>query len=183
MKKLLVVVDYQNDFVNGSLGFDGADKLDAGIAAMIHKYHQAGDLIAVTLDTHDKNYLNTREGKNLPVEHCLAGTEGHHLYGRTREAIMKLQNEDAPAIVFQKETFGVSPQDLLSKLSNHEFDEIVFVGLVTNMCVLSNVCCFQALFPEAQMVVYENLCDSFDRELHEKTLDVLRGMQVKIKKG
>ena len=81
MKKALIVVDYQNDFVNGALGFEGAEKLDDIICEKIQQYRKEGGHIIFTFDTHEANYLNTMEGKNLPVEHCIKGTEGHKLYG------------------------------------------------------------------------------------------------------
>ena len=87
MKKILIVIDYQNDFVSGSLGFEGAEKLDAGICRRIAEYREAGDEVAFTLDTHASDYLNTQEGRHLPVVHCLKGTEGHSLYGETAKSV------------------------------------------------------------------------------------------------
>ena len=83
MKRLLAIIDYQNDFVSGSLGFPGADRLDLGIAELAQKYLAQGDPILITYDTHDTNYLETREGKALPVPHCICKTEGWQLYGKT----------------------------------------------------------------------------------------------------
>lgn len=183
MKKMLVVVDYQVDFVNGSLGFDGAEKLDAGIAAMVRDAADKGDIIVVTRDTHAADYLKTREGKALPIEHCIRGQKGWEIYGETRKALEEVSKapEMAENLVYiDKETFGVSPADMLMLSRKFAVDEVVLVGLVTNMCVMANVCCFQACFPAAQMVVDADLCDSFDKELHKKTIDVLKGMQVKV---
>lgn len=81
MKRLLIVVDYQNDFVDGSLGFPGAELLEEPIAAKIEEYRSAADVIAFTFDTHRCDYLETQEGRNLPVEHCIEGAPGHALYG------------------------------------------------------------------------------------------------------
>lgn len=80
--KLLVVVDFQNDFVNGAFGFAGAEALDERIAEKIKIYHENNDQVIFTVDTHHSNYLNTFEGKNLPVAHCIKNTEGHKLYGK-----------------------------------------------------------------------------------------------------
>ena len=82
-ERLLVVVDYQKDFVDGALGFAGAENLDLRIAAKIKRYHDAGDVVVFTYDTHWKNYLTTQEGRKLPVEHCICGTPGWELYGET----------------------------------------------------------------------------------------------------
>ena len=87
MKRLLIVVDYQNDFVDGSLGFPGAELLEEPIAAKIEEYRSAADVIAFTFDTHRCDYLETQEGRNLPVEHCIEGAPGHALYGRIAELI------------------------------------------------------------------------------------------------
>ena len=176
-KKMLVVVDYQNDFVDGTLGFPGAELLDTGIAKKVRKANENGDIVVVTLDTHGKNYLETREGRALPIEHCIRGTHGWELYGETGKVIIEMTEN---IVTLQKGTFGVSPADIVAFLNRYEVDEVEFVGLVTNMCVVSNVCCFQAMWPEAQMVVDAALVDSFDKRLHKATLDVLRGMQVKV---
>ena len=85
MKKLLVVIDYQNDFVNGALGFKKAEELEAGIYDKVKKYLSEGYNVVFTYDTHTNEYLNTREGKNLPISHCVINTKGHELYGRLKE--------------------------------------------------------------------------------------------------
>lgn len=182
--KLFVIVDYQNDFVNGSLGFPGAELLDTRILRMAKKAHKEGAIIVVTKDTHLDNYLESREGKDLPIPHVILFTNGWELYGETGKWVKTLENarEGAPSIItLNKPTFGCRPEDLLTLPDN--ITEIEFCGLVTNMCVLSNVCCFQARYPEAQITVYEDLCSSFDAELHNKTMDVLRGIQVHVLKS
>ena len=85
MSKLLVVVDYQNDFVNGSLGFPGAEALEEPICRKIEEYKARGDDVAFTFDTHGEDYLETQEGKNLPVTHCVRGMPGWELYGRVAD--------------------------------------------------------------------------------------------------
>ena len=99
MKRLLIVVDYQNDFVDGSLGFPGAELLEEPIAAKIEEYRSAADVIAFTFDTHRCDYLETQEGRNLPVEHCIEGAPGHALYGRIAELIRPTDE------VFEKPSF------------------------------------------------------------------------------
>ena len=100
MKRLLMVVDYQNDFVDGALGFPGAEKLEKPIADKIAAYREAGDEVAFTFDTHRRDYLDTQEGKNLPVAHCVEGTPGHDLYGQVADC---LRDSDT---VFCKPAFG-----------------------------------------------------------------------------
>ncbi|NLL80688.1 MAG: cysteine hydrolase [Tissierellia bacterium] len=177
--KLLIVVDYQKDFVDGALGFPGADLLDEGIAQKILN-HQGP--IIYTLDTHTEDYLNTREGKALPIEHCIDGTEGWNVYGKTREA---LKQKGAEKSFVKKETFGMSPAEFEESSQfkwpdQEEVESVELVGLVTNMCVISNAVLLQAKYPQAQIIVDGRLCDSFDKELHEKALDVMEGMQIKV---
>lgn len=195
--KLFVIVDYQRDFVFGSLGFSGAESLDGKILLTARQAHENGYAIVVTRDTHHSNYLETREGKTLPVPHTIYGTSGWELYGETgkwlheataRPALNTTQMSDSMTYVreggqvrfifINKATFGCNPQDMM-KLSDG-VTEIAICGLVSNMCVLSNVCCFQARYPEAQITVLSDLCDSFDPSLHSKTLDILRGIQVHV---
>lgn len=176
MKKIFLVVDYQNDFVNGALGFPGADKLDEGIANKIEESAKEGYCIAYTLDTHYEDYLETREGKALPITHCIKNSQGWMPYGKTKDALSKHN-----AVCITKETFGANPKSIMeSELPDKDVEEIFITGLVTNMCVISNACVFQAIYPQAQIVVDSSLCNSFDSELHDKTLDVLKGLQVKV---
>ena len=174
MKKALIVVDYQNDFVDGALGFPGAEKLDAGIAAKIREYGPGH--VIFTRDTHFENYLDTREGKILPVVHCIKGTPGWELYGETAEACAEL---NAPVI--DKLVFGMDVTDpATAAVLPEEADEIELVGLVSNICVVSNACVLQAKYPEARIIVDASLTASFDPVLNEKVLDVLEGFQVKV---
>lgn len=171
--KLLVITDYQKDFVDGALGFPGAEKLDDGIVQLADAAHNEGDIVVVLHDTHNEDYLQTREGRTLPVPHTQLGTPGWELYGKVGDWVAS-----HPHIDIEKGTFGAPPEKMLGL--PYAITEIEFVGLVTNMCVISNVCVFQARYPEAQIIVHKNLCASFNQELHEKTLDVLAGMQVKV---
>jgi nicotinamidase-related amidase len=135
--------------------------------------------VIYTLDTHPDNYLDTREGRALPVDHCIKGTEGWEVFGETKKALIK-----TGAKGLEKRSFGLAPQELAvlkDELFQKDcFKEIELVGLVTNICIISNAVIFQAAYPEAQIVVDGALCASFDRELHEKTLDVLTGLQVRV---
>ena len=174
MERYLFVIDYQNDFVDGALGFPGAETLDAGIAAKVRAYGEGHVLF--TRDTHFENYLDTREGKLLPVTHCLKGTKGWELYGETAAAVAEV---NAPAI--DKLVFGMDVTDpaTAAVLPEHA-DEIELVGLVSNICVISNACVLQAKYPEARIIVDASLTASMDPVMHEKVLDVLEGFQVKV---
>ena len=178
--KLLVVVDYQKDFVDGALGFPGAEKLDRGIAEKIRSYDRAGDYIVQTMDTHGADYLSTREGKHLPVPHCIAQTDGWETYGQTAQAIAEV--EKSPRFHrINKATFGVHPKDMMAVLAwigDEEITQIELVGLVSNICVISNLCVFQGAFPLAQAVIDPNLIASHDPNAHAAVLEVMNGLQV-----
>lgn len=172
MKKLLIVVDYQNDFVSGSLGFEKAKMLDSVIANKIKTYRDNGDAVAFTFDTHADSYLSTQEGQKLPIPHCIEGTPGWELYGET--AAMRRDGDP----VFRKNTFGSS--SLFDWLRENPFDVIELAGLVLNICVISNAVLSKAAQPEAEIVVDAKATASVDDAICEATLDVLEGLQITV---
>lgn len=177
MKKLLVVVDYQKDFVDGTLGFEKASTLESGIYEKISRYLEEGEKVLFTYDTHYEDYLETREGKNLPVIHCIDGSEGHDLFGKIKE-FKKLED----TLHYKKQSFALSPEEMINikREVGEDLDTIEFVGVVTNMCVISNVVAFQGAYMNSNLVVDAGLCASFDDNLHEKALDVIESLQVKV---
>lgn len=180
MSKLLVVVDYQNDFVNGSLGFPKAVELEEKIYQKCVNSFEEGNKIVFTYDTHFEDYLETREGKNLPVEHCIHLTEGHGLFGKIQFFLEENHNSEN-IIQVLKASFGVElDRDYHKLFGGDDVTEIEIIGVVTNICVISNAVMFQAFFPEATITVDASLCASFNDELHEKSLDVMEGLQVKV---
>lgn len=172
MKRVLVVVDYQNDFVNGSLGFDRAVELESRIAEKIEKYKSNGHEVVFTFDTHDENYLNTQEGKNLPVKHCIKNTDGWNLYGKIYDLF------DDTAKGFEKVTFG--SMELAEYLGKNGFYSVELVGVVSNICVISNAVLAKAALPEAEITVDASCTASNDETLNEEALDVMEGMQIKV---
>ena len=179
-KKILIVVDYQKDFVDGSLGFNGAEKLDKGIASLMKEYAEdENGLIICTFDTHTSKYLETQEGKKLPVEHCIDGTEGWKLYGETE--MMEIMYPMKCSRI-TKPTFGSTKlaERLLKLDKEYGVESITLVGLVTNMCVISNAVIAKAACPEAEIIIKKDLVGSFDNELHQKALDVMESMQMTI---
>ena len=139
----LFVIDYQNDFVDGALGFPGAERLDAGIAARIREYGPG-------------RVWYTQEGKHLPVPHCLRGSRGWENYGETGKAL-----REVGAVGIEKRTFGLDAGDpeVLAKLPK-EAERIEVCGLVSNICVVSNAVTLQSRYPLAQIVVDANLTAS-----------------------
>jgi len=169
--KLLLVIDYQKDFVDGSLGFKGAETLENGIYNLVKEYQKNKDQVLFTFDTHSENYLKTSEGKYLPVEHCLKGTPGWDLYG-------KLKEFQADAMKIEKPTFG--SLELIDYLKKNSFTEIMLVGLVSNICILANAVICKTAQPETKVIVDASLTKSFDEDLNTKTFDVLKGLQVEV---
>ena len=177
MKKLLVVIDYQNDFVNGALGFEKAETLENNIYNKVKCFLEEGHNVVFTYDTHNEEYLNTREGKNLPIPHCIDNTEGHELYGKLKD----FKNE-INTIHINKYAFGIEPKEMikLAEKIGEDIDYIEVVGIVTNMCVISNVVILQSQYINSEIVVDASLCASFDNDLHKKALDVIESLQVKV---
>lgn len=172
MKRILVVVDYQKDFVNGSLGFEKAVLLEKAIEEKIEMYIQKGDEVVFTLDTHSENYMETQEGKNLPIPHCISNTEGWKLYGKIADLC------DSTTKCFEKVTFG--SMELAAYLNQNGYDCVELVGVVSNICVISNAVLAKAALPEAEIIVDASCTASNDDSLNQKALDVMEGMQIKI---
>lgn len=172
MKKCLVVVDYQNDFVSGSLGFEKAKELDSEIANLIEKYHNNSDDVVFTLDTHYEDYMDTNEGKYLPVPHCIKGTDGHNLYGKVSHSVKESD------LLFEKNTFG--SDKLFEYLKNNRYSSIELVGVVTDICVISNAVIAKTAQPETEIIVNKNLVASNDDKLNDEALSVMSSFQIKI---
>lgn len=172
MKKCLIVVDYQNDFVSGPLGFPEAAALEQNIARKINEYRSNGDSVIFTFDTHGEDYMDTQEGRNLPVIHCLQNTTGHNLYG---QVAMLIQDSDKR---FFKNTFG---SDLLYLyLKTEPFKSIELVGVVSNICVISNAVLAKTAQPETQIIVDSKCVASNNSSLNQAALDVMSGLQIRI---
>lgn len=182
MKRLLIVVDYQNDFVDGSLGFPGAELLEGPIVQKIGEYRERGDEIAFTFDTHGDDYLATQEGANLPVAHCVEGTPGHALYGQLADLV---EPSDA---LFCKPAFGSADlfewlrtaQRAADEVGENPFESIELVGLVSNICVISNAVLAKAACPEVSVIVDAACTASHDARINEEALDVMEGLQIQV---
>ena len=172
MKEILLVIDYQNDFVNGSLGFPQAIALEDAIAEKIKKYRNNANEIIFTFDTHTEEYLSTQEGKNLPIVHCIKGTEGWNLYGKIAE--LCTENDTT----FEKIAFG--SMELANYLATNQYDRVELVGVVSNICLLSDAVLAKAALPEAEIIVDAACVASNNDRLHEAALDVMESLQIKI---
>ena len=173
MRKILVVVDMQNDFIDGALGTKEAVAIVPAVKRKIKKYRPED--IFVTQDTHKKNYMETQEGKNLPVVHCVKGTPGW-------EISPKLKNALDGAEVFQKPTFGSNAlANRLYKIAKEEPIEIEMVGLCTDICVVSNALLIKAKLPEVKITVDSKCCAGVTPEKHESALETMRSCQIIVK--
>ena len=172
MKRLLVVVDYQNDFVDGALGFKGAELISHNIAELIKDFRNNGDEVVFTYDTHNEDYLNTVEGKNLPVPHCFKGSDGWQLYPEINALL-------GDSKVFEKPGFG--SKELGHYIENNDFEEIYLCGLVSDICVFSNAIIAKAFSsPYTKIKVVRNATSSFDLDMQEKAFDVLKHLHIEI---
>ena len=171
MKRLLVVVDFQNDFVCGSLGFEKAKELEKVILEKINEYKN--DDIIFTLDTHEDDYLSTIEGKHLPIKHCIKGTSGHEIYGKIKEI-----SKNYPCI--EKETFA--SKELLHFIENKPFtyESIEICGLVSDICVISNAIIAKAASPKSKILVDKKATSSANLKMQEMVFNVMQNLHIEV---
>ncbi len=174
MKKVLVVIDMQNDFIDGSLGTKEAEAIVEKVVKKIGQY--APENIYATRDSHQENYLETAEGKKLPVVHCIEGTEGWEINAAVAEAL-------GAATIVNKPTFGsVVLAELLQAENDKEELEIELVGLCTDICVVSNALLLKAVMPEINISVDASCCAGVTPESHEAALTTMQMCQIAITK-
>ncbi|GHU99452.1 amidase [Clostridia bacterium] len=174
-KKVLIVVDYQVDFVAGALKAEGAAALETPLCQRIERAYDDGDKVIFLKDTHPKSYLQTLEGHYLPVEHCIVDTKGRELYGKVKA----LENKHGSSTV-EKLQFGCL--DIHRLLHNEQIQPIEFVlaGLVTEMCVISTALILKAQFRETPVKIEAALCAGATQEGQEAALKVARACQVEV---
>lgn len=169
MKKAIVVIDMQNDFIDGSLGTKEAQAIVKPVADFVAKEKAAGSKIIFTMDTHGTDYLQTAEGKKLPVEHCIKPQKGW-------EICPALQPFAKEAPIYEKSSFGFT--ELPPTLA--DYDKIVFCGLCTDVCVLVNALLAKAFNPEKQIIVKADLCAGITPEGHTNALNAMKVCQVEV---
>lgn len=180
-KKILAVIDVQNDFIDGSLRNEEAIKKVPNIVKKIKDFD--GDAIIYTLDTHDTDYLKSREGKLLPVEHCIRDTEGWNLNKDVEEAINDAQERGVAIYAVAKPTFGdLAFAEAIDDFTHGEDFELEFVGFCTDICVVSNVLIAKAVFYDtADIAVDSSCCAGVTPEKHEAALETMRSCQINVK--
>ena len=175
MSRILVVVDMQKDFIDGSLGTPEAQKIVEPVTRLVKDWQ--GPVI-FTRDTHDEDYLNTQEGRRLPVPHCIKGCEGWQL----EEGLYELCRERKYP-VFDKLTFGSRRLgEYLAAVNETEpVEEIVLAGLCTDICVISNALVIKAFLPEVPVAVIASCCAGVTQESHQRALEAMKACQVEIR--
>ncbi|NLL92831.1 MAG: cysteine hydrolase [Clostridiales bacterium] len=177
MKKLLIVVDMQKDFIDGTLGTKEAVEIVPGVVKRIQEYEASGDTIIFTMDTHFEDYMDTQEGKKLPVAHCIKGTDGHKLC----KEILELGIQEK-CKVYEKLTFGSS--EFANDMAAGKYDEytdIELVGLCTDICVISNAMLVKTFLLNAEVVVDSRLCAGVTPESHKNALEAMKMCQIMVK--
>ncbi len=172
MRKVLVVIDMQNDFVDGALGTPEAQAIVPKVVEKMKAYDPWN--IFLTRDTHYENYLDTQEGRKLPVPHCIEGTHGWQLCGAVAAAA-------EGATVVDKPTFGSNRlAAMLMTERAQEALELELVGLCTDICVVSNALLFKAAMPEAPITVDAACCAGVTPERHRAALETMRSCQIDV---
>ncbi len=170
MKRLLIVVDMQNDFIDGALGTPEAEAIVPAVKEKIRSY--SPEEVIATMDTHGPDYLSTQEGRKLPVEHCIRGSSGWQLRADIAEALPQ-------ARIYEKPTFGCTrlAEDLKAM---PELEEIELVGLCTDICVVSNALLLKAAMPELRIRVDASCCAGVSPEKHRAALETMRSCQIEV---
>ena len=173
MAKVLIVVDMQNDFIDGALGTKEAIAIVPYVKEVVENFEGK---VLFTRDTHFDNYMETQEGKNLPVPHCIKNTAGWQLNSKVKDAL------DGKAYrIVEKVTFGSVdlPSMIASKFGSIDLD-IELVGLCTDICVVSNALLLKANFPEANMTVDASCCAGVTVEKHKAALETMKSCQISV---
>ena len=173
-EKILIVVDMQKDFVNGSLGSKDAEAIVPAVVKKAKEFD--GDLI-FTKDTHFENYMDTQEGHFLPVPHCIKGTDGWDLIPELEKIAI-----ERDAATYEKITFGCPElaEDLLERNKKTPIESIELVGLCTDICVVSNALILKAKYPEAVISVDASCCAGVTPEKHKAALETMRSCQIDV---
>ncbi len=171
MNKLLVVVDMQKDFIDGALGTSEAVSIVDNVASYIEKCEKEDFDIVFTRDTHREDYMETQEGKKLPVVHCIKDSEGWQID-------KKLEKYAEGKQIFDKPTFG--SVELMNYVTEKGYDEIHLLGLCTDICVISNAMLVKAALPEARICVVENCSAGVTPDSHKNSLEAMKSCQIEV---
>ncbi|WP_427112381.1 cysteine hydrolase family protein [Megasphaera sueciensis] len=172
MKQAYIIIDMQNDFITGTLGSTSAQRIVPRIEEEIIKVKKnAADTteLIFTQDTHDERYLDTQEGKNLPIQHCQKDSHGWNI-------CRDLLPYTLDAVVLEKSTFGCTA--LIEAAA--PYDTLVLMGLCTDICIISNALLLKAFYPEKNIIVYSSCCAGSTEEAHQTALTAMQACQIHI---
>ena len=172
--KVYCVIDMQNDFIDGALGTPEAQAIVDPVADFLRGLDYEHEVIA-TRDTHYNDYLETNEGRHLPVVHCQIDSEGWQINDKVYEALDALD-----ARIIDKPNFGISPERWAQALENVDVEEVVIFGLCTDICVISNALALKSAYPEIPVKVYSDLCAGVTPESHDAALLTMKMCQVDV---
>ena len=168
-RRVLIVVDMQNDFVTGALGTKEAQGIVENVKAKIKSYQEEGQDVVFTRDTHSENYLSTQEGRMLPVPHCMEGMHGWDL-------IPEIMSESQKCKIFNKSSFG--SLSLSSFMICGMYDSVELIGVCTDICVVSNALLIKAFNPEVPIYVDASCCAGVTPEKHKAALETMKSCQI-----
>lgn len=179
IKKALVIVDMQNDFLDGVLG---NERCLATVPEVVNLIKEGGyNSLVYTQDTHQDNYLKTQEGRRLPVEHCIEGTDGWKVNDSVMSAIEEYkENQKGCIFNFNKGSFGGLQLITICMNELQDYDEIHFCGVCTGICVISNMMIAKAAVPEIRLCLVEKACACVTEESHKTAIEALKTCQVDI---
>lgn len=165
MKRTLIVVDMQKDFIDGALGTLEAVAILENVKNKIAEYRERGDEIIFTRDTHQENYPETNEGRNLPVVHCIENTPGWQIH---------------PELVVDGATYINKPSFGYLGWDAFDFEQVELIGLCTDICVVSNALIIKAMFPEIDVTVDAACCAGVTPETHKAALETMKCCQIHV---
>jgi nicotinamidase-related amidase len=171
MKRLLAVIDMQKDFIDGALGTKEAAAIVPMVKARIKAEADSGSDIVFTRDTHHGDYLDTQEGRKLPVPHCIEGTEGWQISDELSELVSGRK-------IFDKPTFG--SLELMDYVREQDYQEVVLLGLCTDICVISNAMLIKAAMPETVVKVVSDCCAGVTVDSHNNALSAMKMCQIEV---
>lgn len=175
--KLLIMIDMQNDFTTGVLGNEETKNIISPVCNAIENYKKSSIPMIYTMDTHEDNYLQTQEGKNLPVRHCIIGTDGWERPDEIKNAMKNMTT-----IKVEKNTFGAKtlPEDVKKIMEVYNITSIELIGVCTDICVISNAMLLKAFFPEIEISVNAACCAGTTPAAHDRALEAMKNCQINI---
>lgn len=175
MEKVLIIVDMQNDFIDGALANSAAQEIVGKLADLAENWKGR---IIFTRDTHGEDYLETQEGKKLPVKHCIKGTYGWQVNEKIERAARN--NAGASVQYVDKPSFGAGTLLFDAVMQGGKPDEITFTGTCTDICVVSNALILKSFLPETEMFAVKNCCAGLTKEKHEAAIEVMKSCQIDV---